>query len=82
MPYTIEYANTENPEEKAIQDIRNYLGDKDFEGLSNILRNDLKNAISSIEEIRFTLAVFVGIQGYPVKVWIEKLQEEVKKEQN
>ena len=67
--YEIDYKNSgseEEKEEKAINDLKYYVGDATFEKLKELLK-DIKNDMSA----RFALS-FAGIQGYPATVFIKR----------
>lgn len=71
MKYTIDYSGITDKtakEEKAIQDIKDYLGEKSF--------NDLVEAAKHEPPMSRMLAMFIlsfaGISGYPAKIFVEK----------
>lgn len=66
--YTINYEGLSEIEKhnKAIQDIKDYLGEAKFDEVTAIVKNSPKPY--NLEQ--FLLAVsFAGIQGYPAKAW-------------
>lgn len=68
--YTVDYSNLNNDpiakHNKAIQDIKEYLGDERFKRITDCMRTDCPNM--TLEQ--FTMAAsFAGVQGYPVKAW-------------
>lgn len=65
--YDVDYTGLDPIEKhnKAIQDIKEYLGESRFEELTTMFRED--EAITLRE---FQIAVsFAGVQGYPTKAW-------------
>jgi hypothetical protein len=67
--YEIDYGTMQEPEKhnKALQDIKDYLGEDRFEHLTELLRLDKALATNYC---RFSwLASFSGIQGYPTMAW-------------
>ena len=71
MSYEIEYDTTDvaKAEAKAIKDCKQWLGVKQFNKVTKILKEDKGRAPRSI--IRAGLS-FQGIQGYPAEVMIDK----------
>lgn len=67
--YTMSYAGLtdEVKSAKALQDIKDYLGEDKFEEVSKIMRNEM----IPYEQFVTAMAIMVGIQGYPVKAWYE-----------
>lgn len=65
--YTIDYSQSENKEEQAIQDIINYLGQERFDVISTEITKAIKDG-ATVDDLTFPLA-FAGVQGYPVIAW-------------
>lgn len=67
--YNVNYAGLTDVEKsaKALQDIKDYLGEDKFESTTEIMRNGM------IPYEQFTMAMMfmAGIEGYPVKAWYE-----------
>lgn len=74
--YEINYASLSGDEKRAaaIEDIKRYIGEENYERASAIIRRDIA-AGTTDDEFRFQLA-FVGVQGYPVTAWLETLRAE------
>ena len=71
MHQDINYGNLAEPEksEKAIEDIKNWLGVKKFNWFEKTVRGD-----HFVTFAEFELACGMGgIQGFPVKAWAKKL---------
>jgi hypothetical protein len=67
--YTINYSELVEPAKhnKAIEDIKQWLGEERFEELTDMLRKDEE---LKINYARFSfLASFSGVQGYPAVAW-------------
>lgn len=66
--YTVDYSNlNDDPiskHNKAIQDIKEYIGDDRFETLTE----KFKQMSPSLEQFELMVS-FAGVQGYPVKAW-------------
>ena len=77
--YEIDYGSLEGDakREQAIRDIKSYLGDVQYEKISEMLRAVLAEGKDDDDTIRFTLA-FAGVRGYPVTAWLETLRAEEK----
>lgn len=72
MSYTIEYKGTqEEKDERAMKDIRSFLGNDLFERIEKLLSEKTGKTITR-KEWHFSLS-FVGIQGYPCEAWARKL---------
>lgn len=72
MQQTFDYTNLPEPEKaaKALADIKFYLGDEHFERAEGLFR---PNAGLDFESFVFNCSLFLGIEGYPVRVWYESL---------
>lgn len=72
--YDVHYSGNNTPEDKtkAIKDIKSYLGAKKFEEITEAYRKDEPQTFKSF---CFQLAVFVGVQGYPARVWFEHIYQ-------
>lgn len=74
--YTIDYSNmTEaQQEEQAMEDIVSYLGEERF----GIVELALKAAIAdgcTEQQVCMSLALFVGVDGLPARVWYKRLSQ-------
>lgn len=72
MHYTIDYskiANEHEKHDKALQDIKDYLGEKKFDEITNIV----KQAPIPRKSFIMQLGVLAGIQGYPAEAWAAHL---------
>lgn len=73
MHHTVRYDTEGDPaaaEVKAMQDVEAWLGDR-----YSVVEATLKTAIARgcpLDEFQIAVS-FVGIQGYPAKVWYQKL---------
>lgn len=56
---------------KAIQDIKDYLGEDRFNNIEPLLRQAKKDGMS-LEQMAMNLSL-AGIQGYPVQAWYESI---------
>lgn len=67
--YTMSYAGLTDVEKsaKALQDIKDYLGEDKFESTTEIMRNEM----IPYEQFVMAMSVMAGIQGYPVQAWYE-----------
>lgn len=72
--YDIHYSGNNTPEDKvrAIKDIKDYIGKKKFEEITEAYRKDKPQPFKNF---CFQVAVFVGVQGYPAKVWFEHIYQ-------
>jgi hypothetical protein len=73
MPsYTIKYDTTDEQKakDKAIQDCKDWLGDKGFNALLKEFERDNAGGASPKREIEVAL-MMIGIQGYPAQVMID-----------
>lgn len=73
MHYTIDYSKITDPVEKqakAIYDIKNYLGVPKFKQVCRLVHGD---QTVTREGFIMSLAIFVGIEGYPAEAWADKL---------
>jgi len=81
MHTNIEYTGTEAEKQaRAMKDIQEWFGSRYAE-----ITRDFKGAIiheNMTEEHFRTLCAFGGIQGYPITVWWQKLQDEIANDQN
>lgn len=68
--YTIDYSELEgNPiakHNKAIADIKDYIGEESFDSLTEAFRS--QDVQPSLEKFQVIVS-FAGIAGYPVKAW-------------
>ena len=71
MHYETKY-DTDKPEakEKAMADIKSYLDDR-YDTIVGQLTAD--TPVPTFESFEFSCGMFLGIEGYPVKVWYEEL---------
>lgn len=67
--YTMSYAGLtdEVKSARAIQDIKDYLGEDKFESTTEIMRREM----IPYEQFTMAMAFMAGIEGYPVKAWYE-----------
>lgn len=67
--YTMSYAGLtdEVKSAKALQDIKDYLGEDKFEEVSETMRNEM----IPYEQFVMAMSIMAGIQGYPVQAWYE-----------
>ena len=70
--YITRYAglSEEEKQEKALNDIKDYLGEPKFNEITSAFRNTYPVGVKvpTLGQFRFKLS-FVGVQGYPVEVW-------------
>ena len=69
MSYTIDYSNESDPiakHNKAIEDIKEYVGEDRFETLTQQIKEEYPNM--SLEQFQLVVS-FAGVQGYPAKAW-------------
>lgn len=76
MSHTIDYSSITNEEEKkakAMEDIKFYLGDR-FEKMEGILKKAVASKeITDKKYMINCLEFFMGIQGYPARVWVDAI---------
>ncbi len=68
MHYDVDYSKLDPvaKHNKAIQDIKDYMGNQRFRHLTKLFRE----SADSISPDQFALMTsFAGVQGYPVKAW-------------
>lgn len=73
MHYTIDYSKIENPvakQAKAIKDIKDYIGVKRFKQICAAIHGDQSLTREWFIE---SLAMLVGIEGYPAEAWADEL---------
>lgn len=72
MHQITDYSELLEPERSraALEDIKGYLGDEHFKRAEGIFRD---NAPLDFASFAFNCSVFLGIEGYPVRVWYEAL---------
>ena len=68
MKMTISYKNMDDPRTKAIQDVKDYLGDR-YQILLDALQGQPANAYAII-------CSFAGVRGYPVVALYEEVHGE------
>ena len=68
--YTIDYAEVpqEQKAARAIADIKDYLGVEQFDKTTKALREAIADGCTE-DQVLMSLAVFVGVQGLPARVW-------------
>lgn len=66
--YNVSYEGLSDIEKhnKAIQDIKDYLGEEKFEQLTKQCKEEYPDL--TLEQFRMSVS-FAGVQGYPVKAW-------------
>lgn len=70
MHFTINYSEYKDPaqkREKALDDIREWLGSEKFESITEAIRNSGEH----VSRNKFTVhaAVLAGVTGYPAQAW-------------
>jgi len=73
---TIVYSGTdEEKRTKALEDCKSYLGEESFDRILTAFRTEGKDY--TVDQLCFQLAMFVGIEGFPARVFAEYSKEEL-----
>lgn len=70
--YTTSYEGLTEVEKhnKAIEDIKEWMGEERFDHITSLVRDDVKEGREQMTLDQFTMAIsLAGVQGYPVKAW-------------
>lgn len=73
--YDVDYSKMEENDRrvKAIDDIKEYVGEAKFDELNKMLEEYVLEKRPSLDAFRMTLFMF-PVSGYPIKAWYETLQ--------
>lgn len=74
MAHEYDYNSIPNEElrkRKAVDDVRFWLG-KNFKAMSDVIKKESRDGMSR-KMITININMFLGIQGYPVEIWLDEL---------